>query len=269
MSDSLSVPWTSAVEPITPAPSLVLFDLDDTLCDYAGARAGRLRIAFSAAFRHLGDEASTIDVDHLIAESIATHPHASDHFATLLGRYGVDDPDVIRTSRAWYHANRFFGLRLFGGALELLDAVRAAVPGRRLGLVTNGPAEVQRDKIALLDVRPAVDFVLISGEFGCAKPEPAIFAEALRLGKAEASNAIMIGDSPEFDIAGARAAGIPAVWIDRTGGNWPGAAPPPPTVRSFVELATMLGVSSFSATIEGPTDQEECVDDGAVRPNRT
>jgi putative hydrolase of the HAD superfamily len=244
MSDTMRVPRTPVVHPINPSPSLVLFDLDDTLCDYAGARAGRLRTAFTTALAHLGDETTAIDLDQLVAESIAIHPHASDHFATLLGRYGVIDPEVIQQARAWYHTNRFLGLKLFGGAVELLQAIRDAQPGRTIGLVTNGPAEVQRDKIALLELLPSVDFALISGEFGTAKPEPAIFEEALRLGNASSDEAIMIGDSPEFDIAGACAAGIRAVWINRTGTDWPGAPPPPLTVRSFAEIATMLGISN-------------------------
>jgi HAD superfamily hydrolase (TIGR01549 family) len=243
MSDAMRVPRTPVVDPINPPPSLVLFDLDDTLCDYAGARAGRLRAAFTTALAHRGDDTTSIDLDQLVAESIAIHPHASDHFGTLLGRYGVIDPEVIQQVRGWYHTNRFLGLRLFGGAVELLQAIRDSLPGRRIGLVTNGPAEVQRDKIALLELLPSVDFALISGEFGTAKPEPAIFEEALRLGNACAGEAIMIGDSPEFDIAGARAANIRAVWVNRTGADWPGAPPPPFTVRSFAEIATMLGVS--------------------------
>jgi HAD superfamily hydrolase (TIGR01549 family) len=246
MSDALSVPRTPVSQPITPPPTLVLFDLDDTLCDYAGARAGRLRTAFQSALAHLGDDARSIDLDELVAESIAIHPHASDHFGTLLGRYGVIDAEVIQKTRGWYHTNRFLGLELFGGAVALLHSIRDALPGRKIGLVTNGPAEVQRDKIALLDLLPSVDFALISGEFGTAKPDPAIFVEALRLGKAVADEAIMIGDSPEFDIAGARAAGIRAVWINRTGGPWPGSPPPPLTVCSFAEIAALLGASPHS-----------------------
>lgn len=243
MSDAVRVPRTPVVNPINPPPSLVLFDLDDTLCDYAGARAGRLRGAFTRALAHRDDDTISFDLDQLVSESVTIHPHGSDHFGTLLGRYGVVDPEVISRVRGWYHSNRFLGLQLFGGAVELLHAIRAAQPGRRIGLVTNGPAEVQRDKIALLELLPSVDFALISGEFGIAKPERAIFEEALRLGNATAAEAIMIGDSPEFDIAGARAADINAIWVNRTGAPWSSAPPPPLTVHSLAEIAIILGVT--------------------------
>lgn len=199
---------------------LVLFDVDDTLCDYMGARALRLRLAFSAAFEAAGATPPD-DMETLIAESIAIHPHGTDHFAALLARYGVEHEDAVAEAQRWYQTNRFHGLCLFPDALETLAHVRAVGAGRLVGLVTNGPADVQRAKIEELGLMRHVDFVLISGEFGIAKPEPAIFHEALRLAGVRAEHAIFIGDSPEFDIAGARASGIRSVWINRTGQAWP------------------------------------------------
>lgn len=242
MSSCESVPRTASKYPLVPPPKLVLFDLDDTLCDYAAARAGRLRTAFAIALDQLGADAATIDLDHLVVESIAIHPHGSDHFESLLGRYGVNDRARVHAARQWFHRNRFCGLKLFEGAVALLTEIRNEVPGRRVGLITNGPAEVQRDKIALLNLMPFVDFALISGVFGSAKPEPAIFAEALRLGEATCDQAVMIGDSVEFDVLGARAAGIETVWVNRPGSPWPDESPPPLTVRSFAEIRSLFGV---------------------------
>ena len=86
---------------------------------------------------------------------------------------------------------------------------------RPIGIVTNGPTEVQRAKLELLGIDRLVDFVLVSEEFGVAKPDPAIFREALRLAGVKPEEAIFVGDSVEFDMAGARAAGIPTVWVNR------------------------------------------------------
>ncbi len=232
----------SCSPPIIPPPALVLFDLDDTLCDYASARAQRLRIAFSEALATRPEGIASIDLDALIAESIAIQPHGSDHFGHLLGRVGITDPAVIERARTWYRTNRFYGLRLFDDAAGTLHAIRAAVPRRRIGIVTNGPADVQRDKVALLNLTAAVDFVLISEEIGIAKPDPAIFAEALRLADVTPDDAIVVGDSPEFDIAGARAAGIRSIWINRTGRPWPSNLPPPAyEVPSLSALRHLLG----------------------------
>jgi HAD superfamily hydrolase (TIGR01509 family) len=201
------------------APPLVLFDLDDTLCDYSGARTGRLRTAYGDAFAAAG--ICDVDLDAVIAESLEIHPHGSHHFPELLARHGVADAAVAQRAQHWYHGNRFSGLALFADALAVLAQVRALPGVRALGLITNGPAEVQRDKIDLLGLWPEIDFAVISGEVGIEKPDPAIFQEALHRGNAEPADAIYIGDSPEFDMDGARAAGIRRIWMNHAGTPWP------------------------------------------------
>jgi putative hydrolase of the HAD superfamily len=238
--------------------SLLLLDLDDTLCDYAGARHHRLRHAFGMAFAEIG--ATDAMLEALIAESIAIQPHGADHFGELLRRYGVHDGRAIAVARDWYQSNRFHGLSLFAGAVEMLDRWRAADSARRIGLITNGPAEVQRAKIELLALSAHVDFALVSGEFGVAKPDPAIFQEALRLGGADAGEAVMAGDSPEFDIAGARSLQIPAIWINRGEIDWPGPGSRPDyQARSLLEIETLLaaGLSSHNpGHVPAPTPRQ-------------
>jgi FMN hydrolase / 5-amino-6-(5-phospho-D-ribitylamino)uracil phosphatase len=201
-------------------PAAVLFDLDDTLCDYATARANRLRIAFSHAIHH-GKPVAAVDLDRLIEESIAMHPHGVDHFGSLFASHGVVGPEAARLAAQWYQENRFHGLRLFPEAVDVVQAVRRRVATagggseHPIGIVTNGPAEVQRAKIELLGVEDFVDFAVVSGEFGAEKPDPAIFAEALRLAGVSPEDALFVGDSLEHDVAGAHGAGIRSVWVNR------------------------------------------------------
>jgi HAD superfamily hydrolase (TIGR01549 family) len=204
---------------------LVLFDLDDTLCDYSGARYVRLCGAFGRAFEAVGISPGILD--QIVTESIAIHPHGSDHFAMLLTQHGVLDPELHRDARRWYHHHRFLGLQLFPDAIEIVRTIRAMTGVSHVGLITNGPADVQFDKLALLDLNREVDFSVISGVFGTEKPHPEIFAEAMRLGSAIPGRTIYIGDSPQFDVEGARASGIVPVWINRTPHPWPLATPKP------------------------------------------
>lgn len=227
-------------------PRLILLDLDDTLCDYATARSLRLRMAFTPALA-LAPAGRAPDLDRLIAESLAMHPHGTDHFAALFARHGIADPAVARNAADWYRTNRFHGLALFPDARETLAALRRERSDRRIGLVTNGPAEIQRAKIALLDLDPLVDFAVVSGEYGVWKPEPAIFAEALRLGEATPAEAVFVGDSPEHDMAGARAAGIRAVWMNRTGRAWPPDLPlPDDEIGSLAALVEAIAVRRWA-----------------------
>jgi HAD superfamily hydrolase (TIGR01549 family) len=104
------------------------------------------------------------------------------------------------------------------------DAYPDAVPalrelserGERLVAVSNWdcslPAVLERCGLGEL-----LDGVVSSAAAGARKPDPAIFERALELAGIEADQALHVGDTPEEDVAGARAAGIRALLIDRSG----------------------------------------------------
>jgi putative hydrolase of the HAD superfamily len=235
----------TAAEPFDPAPRAILLDLDDTLCDYTTARDRRLRIAFAEA-TGLPDDAPELEA--LISESIATQSHGTDHFGDLLAQHGYGSKDRADAAAAWYRANRFHGLELFPDSLLVLKQLRRGpdgVAGRPLGIITNGPADVQRDKVDLLQIRNLVDFVIISGEFGTSKPDPAIYTEALQRAGATAAETVFVGDSAEHDMAGAHATGIRSVWINRHGNPWTGTwSTPDRQIRHIGELPRLVGSGS-------------------------
>ena len=68
-------------------------------------------------------------------------------------------------------------------------------------------------------LREALDGVVTSAQTGARKPDPAIFDAALRLAGCDADEALHVGDTPEEDLAGARAAGVRALLIERDGGG--------------------------------------------------
>jgi phosphoserine phosphatase len=87
-------------------------------------------------------------------------------------------------------------------------------PGRtRLGLLTNGPSDIQRCKFEGTGLADCFDFVVVSGEVGIGKPDPAIFAHALEGLGTSASTTVMVGDSWERDVLGALGVGMTAVWV--------------------------------------------------------
>lgn len=103
------------------------------------------------------------------------------------------------------------------------------VPGVLAALGDRGVARivVSNWDVSLHDVlertrlRPLVDGVVTSAEFGAAKPDPAIFAHALGLAGAAPADAVHAGDDLEADIEGARGAGIAAVLVLRDGARAP------------------------------------------------
>ncbi len=222
-------------------PSLVLFDLDDTLCDHYTSLRLRLRLAFEAAF----DPESDIDIGHLVEETAISSVGGTRHFAEVLQSRGVSDPERIDRAIELYLSDRYRGLELFDDALHV---VRMVSQSSHVGLITNGPSRIQRDKIARLAIGDLFELILVSEEEGIWKPDPLIFHRALDRFEIEADEAIYVGDSAEHDVAGARAAGITSVWINRRGREWPGGVRADHEISSLIELPALLGVTSAHET---------------------
>jgi HAD superfamily hydrolase (TIGR01549 family) len=114
---------------------------------------------------------------------------------------------AVEMTRAWENAANF---ELFEDTLPVLAAVREAE--LKIGLVSNTGRDLEGFvSHHALDVDVAVG----SGAHGKTKPHPAIFLAALEALDVPAEEAAMVGDSPEDDIAGARALGMRAFLVDR------------------------------------------------------
>jgi HAD superfamily hydrolase (TIGR01549 family) len=112
---------------------------------------------------------------------------------------------AIEMTRAWEHAEHF---ELFDDALPVLDELRGQ--GLKLGLVSNTGRNLDE---FVAHHRLEVDAALGSGAFGRTKPHPTIFRAVLERLEVEPPGAAMVGDSPEDDVAGARAAGIERAFL--------------------------------------------------------
>jgi putative hydrolase of the HAD superfamily len=112
---------------------------------------------------------------------------------------------------------------------ELVDAIRFeaypdAIPalrglrdrGQRLVAVSNWDCSLPKvlERCGLGDL---LDGAVSSAVAGVRKPDPAIFAPALELAGCAPEEALHVGDTPEEDVSGARAAGIRPLLIDRDG----------------------------------------------------
>jgi putative hydrolase of the HAD superfamily len=114
---------------------------------------------------------------------------------------------AVEMTSAWEHAHNF---ELYEDALPVLEELRAR--GLKLGLVSN----TGRDLAAFVEHHGIdVDVALGSGAHGKVKPDPSIFRAALDALGVEPEEAAMVGDSPEDDVAGARAIGMQAFLVDR------------------------------------------------------
>jgi putative hydrolase of the HAD superfamily len=109
----------------------------------------------------------------------------------------------------WEHAHHF---ELFDDVRPALAALRAH--GVKLGLLSNTERDLELF-VAHHDLD--VDAVLTSRLHGKAKPHETIFRRMLELLDVHPSDAVMVGDTVEDDVEGARAVGMRALLVDREG----------------------------------------------------
>ncbi|MBV6458569.1 MAG: Phosphoglycolate phosphatase [Fimbriimonadaceae bacterium] len=223
----------------------IYLDLDDTLCAYWDASKLALRETFDAH----GPPGFTVD-DMIGAWAQAFRdfspslkhtgwyetylkfgePTRTEQMRRTLAEIGIEDSELARTLGDAYGAARDRNLKLFPESLEFLD--RAKEKGYKLGLITNGPADIQRQEIATLGIERYFDAVLIEGEMGEGKPKPGVFRRAEREFGLSGSEILFVGNSYAHDIAPAIEAGWRTAWIRRPS-DVPPSAPTGSGPRSF------------------------------------
>ena len=95
----------------------------------------------------------------------------------------------------------------------MLQALRKK--GIVTGVITNGPSYLQNHKMDESGLRPYLDLVIVSGDVGVHKPDPALFLYACDKVQLLPADCMYVGDHPVNDIAGALSAGMQAVRM-----NW-------------------------------------------------
>ncbi len=127
----------------------------------------------------------------------------------MVARFGIPS-GLAETLLDDYRAGFPDACVLFPDAVQTLSRLRTS--GLKLGLITNGSIRMQSRKLDCLALSPLFDTILISDAEGISKPDPRIFHRALDRLNTSPAQAVFVGDHPEVDVAGARAAGMHAIW---------------------------------------------------------
>jgi putative hydrolase of the HAD superfamily len=216
------------------------FDLDGTLFDHEGAA----RAAITAFVTERGWPLADDTPDRWVA---LERVHFGEYARGLIGfqeqrrrRMGalvqalrVDaDPDGIDDLFDSYFAHYRANWTAYPDTIPALDLLAAR--GVALGVLTNGTQELQTSKLERLGILDRFDVVLAASELPEFKPHATAFDALCGALGVPASDVVFVGDDLEADVAGAAAAGLRPVWIDRdaTGGAPDGVT----VVASLVEL---------------------------------
>lgn len=221
-----------------PSLQVVFFDAGGVLVEFPPAER-----RVEAALRGLGERRPADRIAAAVREARAVRDGRG--HVDLLWPPDVEDERILAAARslasalelpperAAYLRDTCYHIRtlsLLPDAVPALEAVAAA--GLAAGLISNAPGSLRAafHRLGLLErLRPTI----ISAEVGTRKPDGAIYAAALRqAGLAEAARALFVDDLAA-NVAGARAAGMRALLLDRAaaGGD----------LRSLAELPAHLG----------------------------
>jgi 2-haloacid dehalogenase len=193
----------------------LLFDLDYTLIDGHASEAAAFEYTLSRAGADSPADYLTPYVEINTAlwaavegGEITPNDVRTERFAQLIAATDLEaDPQAMGDDFVYgMGANG----DLYPGTIETLDSLARVAT---LALVTNGIGEVQRARLARLDLDKYFDAIVISGEVGVAKPGPEIYDLTFeKLGHPDKATTLMIGDSLSSDMAGGISYNIGTCW---------------------------------------------------------
>jgi 5'-nucleotidase len=206
---------------------LVLFDLDDTLFDFTSTFNVVLKKmfaehpvtkqydieAFFTAFQKNSDE-----LYYLYEQRICSvEEYRNRRLIVTLAEHDctMTDEEAKAFNLDFVH-QYIASLRPDPAVQEMLRRLQKRY---LLGIVTNGPHDMQEGKIDRLGLKELFPskHVWISNVVGMAKPDPRIYQLALDYFNVKAEETLFVGDSWEADVAGPIRIGMQAVWLNKYG----------------------------------------------------
>ena len=201
------------------------------------------------------DDDTEIDRAHYIAARVFPMDLAGDedlgpywdhYLRAYAGSLGVGDPllgETVEHLRNEFVSGALWSHVIDGSKVGLAELVATGVP---VGIVSNSDGTIERRlrSMGILQVGqgPGVDVrcVVDSGSVGIEKPDPRIFDYALEHLGIEAEGVWYVGDTPGFDVVGARRAGIKPLLMDPFSVNHDFGAD---TVTSLGDVARMVAAT--------------------------
>ncbi|MFE5510541.1 HAD family hydrolase [Streptomyces sp. NPDC056529] len=221
----------------------VLWDIDDTIFDYATADTAGMRghLAAEGLLDGFGTVEAALD---RWRELTALHwrrfereggdflDQRRDRVRDFLGRPGLTSAEadawfdryVVHYEAAW---------ALFPDTVPVLDLLARDY---RHAVLSNSSIHNQERKLRVLGIRDRFEAVLCAAELGVAKPAPEAFHAACTALGLPPHQVAYVGDQPDIDARGAVEAGLMGVWLDRadTGGR--------PELERITELSQLPGL---------------------------
>lgn len=227
---------------------LLLIDIDDTICNSSEA----YKVALSHCHKFLNKKYPLIDEKtfsetfkkareqiHLELNGTASMHERFLYFQRMFEILGLAlDPETLDEITEIFWNETYNNLKLYPHVKETLNLVKEN--NMRVGIVSDLVAHVQIKKLKKLGLSKYVDFIVTSEEAGKEKPHPSIFLLALKKANCLPEETVMVGDSVEKDIQGAKHLGMSSVLFSSGYKKADGADF---VISDFSELIKILGLN--------------------------
>ena len=227
----------------------LFFDLDDTLWDtyhnnkecleeiYHEYSFGQYYLSFEDFF--------DVYMPHNELLWAKYRDHEIDRQTLILGRWlhvlrpmGADNNEYAMRLNSDFLQRTAKKTRTIDGAIDLLEYL---YPKYRLFILSNGFREIQSLKMQSAGIAQYFERIILSEDVSIQKPHKEIFDYALKNTNSRRTESLIIGDSPEADIAGGQNARIDQIWLNPRGNSTYKINDPPTfTVRSLHEIKEIL-----------------------------
>jgi len=220
----------------------VFFDIDDTLYDSTQltttARRNSIRAMIDAGLN--GDEDEIFEVLQKVIKKYG--PNYPKHYDELLKELGLPwNPKIIAAGVVAYEHTKAGFLKPFPKVIPTLLKLRNKY---KLGVISNGLAVKQWEKLIGLGLYHLFDIAITSEEVKFEKPSEKIFDIAIKKLGLLPEECVMVGDRIDIDMIGAKLAGMKTIRIMK--GKYSNIEPkseeetPDYEIKEFEELLEIL-----------------------------
>jgi len=196
----------------------LFFDIDDTLYDSSKlakmARKNSINAMIDAGLPEK-DEVKVFEIlKKIIKKFGSNYPH---HYDELIKEMGENwNPKIIATGVVAYEHTKVGYLKPFPKVVPILLEIKK---NYKLGIISNGLAIKQWEKLVGLGVHHLFNTVVTSEEEGFEKPDQKIFMQAVKKIGLKPEECIMVGDKLANDILGAKKSGMLTILIHDDNGR--------------------------------------------------
>ena len=200
----------------------IFFDVDDTIFDFDKCAAKSLENGFKKFSLKYDDQVlptfKTINKGfwRRIEKGEINRAYLTAHrFETVFASLGIDFDGP--TFEKEFLQGLYDSCEAVDGAFETVRYLADRYP---LYVASNAFYAQQVNRLTLAGIIDCFKGIFVSEKLGCNKPSPQFFRKILDLaGVSDASRAVMVGDSLEADIIGAKAVGMRTIWFTKEKGS--------------------------------------------------